>query len=97
MVPAQKAIAKSNFITCLLVKQAIKLNKMQTKKMSLANTKELSRAEMKMITAGGSGTCCAHSPSGYSSCGIDKATAIARADYYASTTGNQAFWCCASC
>lgn len=60
--------------------------------------RQLTKQEMKQINGGyAPGTCCAHSPSGYVSCGISKATAIAHANEYASETGNRAFWCCSSC
>jgi hypothetical protein len=50
-------------------------------------------------TGGGSGgTCCAHNIDwGYKSCGLDKSTAIAYADQYASTSGQAGYWCCDSC
>jgi hypothetical protein len=59
---------------------------------------QLTKKEMKEVKGGlAAGSCCAHSDSGYVSCGISKETARQRADQYASDTGNQAFWCCASC
>lgn len=56
---------------------------------------QLTKQEMKEIKGGG--TCCAHSPAGYESCGLDRETAINRANAYASETGNRTFWCCDNC
>lgn len=62
-------------------------------KMSLASMKNLSRKEMRNITAGSGGsggTCCARATGYETWCGLSKADAQA----YASGGGQ---WCCDSC
>ena len=44
-------------------------------------------------------SCCAHTAdwATYVSCGLDRQTAIDRADTYASGSGNSCYWCCDNC
>jgi len=72
---------------------------MQTTKISLANIQgKLSRAEMKHIMAGRSGTCAAYMPTGGASGGPVVTYNISSADaqsYASSFAGGR--WCCDSC
>jgi hypothetical protein len=70
-------------------------------KNKIYSMKNLTRTQMKNINGGldsGSGTCCAHSADwGYEYCNVDKATAMSKANEYASTSGHSGYWCCDSC
>jgi hypothetical protein len=55
---------------------------------------QLSRKEMKKLS-GGSG-CCAHQD-GVAVCGLSRDQAINIAGQWAVQTGDNAYWCCASC
>jgi hypothetical protein len=76
------------------------MKKLKLKALELGAMELLTRAQLKNVLGGddygGAGTCCAHSADwiSYVSCGLDKATAIAYADQYASGSGQHGYWCC---
>jgi hypothetical protein len=57
---------------------------------------QLSRKEMQKTNGGNAGSCCAHQD-GVSVCGLSRSQAIGIAGQWAVQTGDNAYWCCASC